>query len=416
MPSPQVGYQNAAAAQPTFKNRALQALHDLGSPEGLATGAGAAFVFGGPIGIALGLAQGILARRQHQSELDAQAQEQAMLGQLDQLQAEGIKQVQGLAATDIDKAQLAQVARDYQMLRRQSMSPDPQTRQAAIAKLADFGPNIGAWLEDLEGRNETVLDKNVAVMDEQAGVARQDYQDALKRDQDVTRISSEMHQLLSDPNFDVNQMLNRARLGQLLDQTPREFFADPADMADALKDVGGNLPGILGAIPAWIAGKQKAEDFKWSKEDWRKVAYAMTVASKKQSQRQLQDAMNAGKLLDETSQRIGHVPALSYLDRIVTGKTQDTETVSGQRNIYNELEADARAKEQAAQKGAATASESAHGRVASILEKTKDVAANALKSTVQDALGAVGIHIKTPEERAAERKKKRPTNGATGAY
>jgi hypothetical protein len=408
-------------AESTFKERAGGAFRDLTSPEGLATGALGAFLFGGPVGIALGLAQGILARRTRESELDAQAKEQDMLSQLDALQAESIKQVGGLASTDLDRAQLAQVARDYQMLRRQSMSPDADTRQAAIAKLADFGPNIGAWLEDLEGRNETQLDKNVSILDEQAATIRTNYQDALDKAQDVQRISSEMHQLLSDPNFDVNSMLNRARLGDLMGQTPRNLFADPVDMADALKETGAALGGIPGAITSWIAGKKKAADFEWTREDWRKVAYAMQLASKRQTDRQLEDAMSAGKMLDETAGRIGHVPALTYLDRIVTGKVQGGASLAGESSILGDIAAEKAAKERADQAARAAAAKENQGsageRVKSMLEKTADVAEGALKSTVRETLDFIVIRIRDKAEGGEQQKKKRrPTNGSTGAW
>ena len=398
---------------PTFQDRAKGAFRDLTSPEGLATGALGAFLFGGPVGIALGLAQGILGRRMRESELEAQAQEQEMLAQFDKTFLAGQEEAQKLAATDIDRAQLTQVGRDYQMLRKQAMSPDPATRRDAVQKLASFTPQIGAWLEDLEGRNETLLDRNVALLDSQADAVQADYQTALARAQDTQRVASEMHQLLSDPGFDANSMINRARLASLINETPRSLFTDTPDMADALKETGAALGGIPGAIASWISGKQKAEDFQFSKEDWRKLAYAMQLASKRQTDQQLADATENGRMLDETAQRIGHVPALSYIDRIITGKVQPGATLDG--SMLGEAMAEKQEKERAAQRAKADAATAKQGNVRAMVEKTKEVAENALKSTVRETLDFVGIRIRDQAE--GKGKKKRPTNGgSTGSW
>jgi predicted lactoylglutathione lyase len=397
-------------ATQTAWEKIRSALGNLAEPEGLATGAVGGLLFGGPVGVALGIGQGILAKRMRQNELDARAAEQDMLNALDEQHMAALQSAQGVGATELDRAQLDQLGRDYKMLRVLAASPDEQTRQAAMTALAKFGPSVGAYLEDVESRNESVFDKNVSLLDEQADRAREEYRAGLNRGQETQRISQEMHTLLSDPDFDPNNPVNRARLASLLGQTPRELFADPADMGDALRETAAGVP-IAQQVAAWISGKAKAEEFEFSKEDWRKVAHAMTLASKRQSDQMLNDAAAVGQRLDAAGQEIGHMPAISYLDRIVSGKVQPGPTV-GEASIYQQNIADQKARE---------AEQRAQQK--DVVDEYVKPSVNAVKDTVNEAVDAGASVIKNVAEETLGlfgiRRRKRQASdqaGATGSW
>lgn len=344
------------------KERLKEAGSALAQPEGLATGAVAGWMFGGPIGLALGIGQGILAKRLRQSELDYAAKEAEILSALDEQQAAAAEAAFGQASTDMDRAQYDQEQRIYMSLRQLAMHPDPQTRARAVEQLAMNGTRLGAWLEDIEGRNESLFDANVATLDKESDLARAAFDEALSSAQETKRVASELHELLSDESFDVNHPLNRGRLGALFEQTPRELLSDPEDMADALKEAGGNLPLGLGTLMLWKAGKQAAADFQWSKEDWRKIAFAMQTAAERKSKRAMDDATHVGMALDQAAAGFGHSPAYSYIERIATGRVQEGPSVSGRPGAYG---------------GSSTRAASPNARSESAI------------STVRDALGDV---------------------------
>jgi hypothetical protein len=300
---------------------------------GLATGAVAGAVFGGPIGLLAGLAQGIIAKRMRESELDYQAQEAEMLSALDEQQQAAVEAAFGLGSTEMDQAQLDQDSRIYMNLRQLASHPDPNMRARAIEQLATHGTRISAWLEDIETRNESQFDANVATLDKESDLARASFDEALSSAQETKRVASELHQLLADDSFDVNHPLNRGRLGALFEQTPRELLSDPEDMADALKEAGGQLP-LIGAWMTYSAGKQAASDFVWTKEDWRKIAFAMQTTAEKKSKRAMDDAIHVGMALDQAAGGFGHKPAYSYIERIATGRVQDGPSVSGRPGAY----------------------------------------------------------------------------------
>jgi hypothetical protein len=320
--------------QDKVKSGARSAFDALREPEGMATAALGAFLINPLVGLALGVGQGILARRDRKSALDIAAFENGMLRDLDAMHQEAVAAVQGQAATETDKLQLDAITKQFEYTRKMAMHPDPAVRARAFESMEENSTRIGAWLEDLEGRQETLLDKNVSILDEQSVVARSNFQASLEIAQTVQQKASEFHQLLSDDSFDVNSPAGRARMAQLLDQTPRELLADPADMSDALQAVGANAPGILGAILAYKSGKMKAEEFTFTKEEFRQIAHAMLKAADTKAKRGISDAQTIGQMLDKTAQGIGYQPALSYLDRIITGKVQEGADVAAAPGAY----------------------------------------------------------------------------------
>ncbi len=384
-----------------FKESASSAFGALREPEGIATAALGAFLINPLVGLALGVGQGILARRDRQSALDVAAFEQGMLRDFEEMHQQAIAAVQGQATTETDQLQLQQLTTDFATMRKMAMHPDPAVRQQALQHMAEMSPRIGTWLEDLEGRQEAMFDKNVAILDEQGVVARQNFERGLAQAQTVQRTGSEIHQLLSDPNFDVNNPVSRARLGQLMDQTPREFLADPADMSDALEKVGANVPGIIGGLVQYYAGKKKAEEFTFTKEDWRKVAHAMLSASETQAKRTLSDAERIGVMLDRAAGGMKYQPALSYLDRIMTGKVQEGADLEGRPGVYDEATR-AAAQERAA---AATAAEAANPSKASRAVATAKEKATSALGAMLDPTGYWRGLLKKDEEPS-----RRPTN------
>lgn len=384
-----------------LKRQGRSAFGALKEPEGLATAALGAFLINPVVGLALGIGQGILARRDRQSALEEAAADRQMLQAFDEMHRQAVESVQGMASTDLDKAQLEQLTRDYLPLQQLAMHPDPAIRRDAFMKLAEMSPRIGDWLEDLEGRNEEVQKGQVGVLDAQGEVLRGNYESALERAKSVQSVAEQFHTLLADPSFDVNNPVNRARLGQLLEQTPREFLADPADMSDMLEKVGANAPGLIGGVLSYLAGKKKAEEFTFTKEDWRKIAFAMQGAAKKQSDQAFADAERGALMLDKAAGGIGYKRPISYLDSVMTGRVQEGASVAGP-GVYSEI--DRKAAEQRA--AAAAAKEATEpSKVSKIISNVK----KSVGDMITNAALATGMaHRATPEELA--RLKRRPTN------
>lgn len=379
----------------------------LKEPEGLATAALGAFLINPVVGLALGIGQGILARRDRQSALEEAAADRAMLQSFDKLHQEAVGQVQGLASTDLDRAQLEQLGRDYAPLQQLAMHPDPAIRKDALFKMAEMSTRVGDWLEDLEGRNEAVFDSQVGVLDKAADTARMNRETAIDQGRQVASVAEQFHSLLSDPTFDVNSPAGRARMGQLLEQTPREFLADPADFSDTLEKVGANAPGVIGAITSYFAGKMKAEEFTFTKEDWRKVAYAMQTASKHKTDQAISDAERVGVTLDRAAGGLGYKPAYSYLDRIMTGEVQDVEGVSGAPGVYDEIQR-AEAERRAATANAAEAAEPS--RTSKVVATAKEKAADVISSKYLDPTGFWKRMFGREGGLGTPKKERRPTN------
>lgn len=388
------------------KGVANDAFSALKEPEGLATGALGAFLINPLVGLALGIGQGILARRDRASALDIAAFERGMLADFEKMHQQAIEAVQGQATTETDQLQLQQLTTDFQALRKMAMHPDPQVRQQALSKMAEMSPRIGDWLEDLEGRQETMFDANVATLDKQGEVLRTNFERGLTEAQAIQSKANEFHQLLSDETFDVNSPTGRARLVQLLDSTPRELLADPADMSDALQAAGANAPGLIGGITAYLAGKKKAEEFTFTKEQWRQIAFAMTKTADTRARRVMEDSERGALVLDRAAEKMNFKPSLSYLERVITGRVQEGEDVGGP-GAYGAAERTA-AEDRA---GVAAAAEAAGGKVSSVVKETKDKAKGALLNML-DPWGTFR-HLAGDDEGAANAplaRKRRPTN------
>lgn len=394
-----------------------QAGEALREPEGLATAALGAFLINPLVGLALGIGQGILARRDRQSALDIAAFEQGMLRDFDEMHQQAIAAVQGQATTETDMLQLEQLTNEFQATRKMAMHPDPAVRMKALEQMAASQSRVGAWLEDLEGRQETLFDANVKVLDDQAVVARGIFEKGLEQSQQLTKLGSDMHQLLSDPNFDVNSPAGRARMVQFLDLTPRELLADPADMNDAFQAAGANFPGFIGAATAYWAGKKKAEEFTFTKEEWRKIGTSMIAAGKLKADRNMQDAEQIGVTLDRAAKGMKHNRPLSYLEQIITGRVQGAAGLDSEPGRYDEATRAAAAERAAA----ANARDAANPDGASaFVTKVKERASSVLLNTLDpmgifrgmrgDIEGAESAPLSGVSKALGFRQRRRPTN------
>jgi len=310
----------------------------IGWPEGLATGAVAGFVFGGPIGAAVGIGQGILAKRLRQNELDAAAADQRILSELDEQQTRASAAVHKIGATRFDTAQAEDLDRRYGSLRALTLSHDPDVRARAMEGLAAHGAETSAFIEDVETRTEKIFDDSVSIMDAAATDMRDRFTKGLDAGRAAQATSEEAHRLLSDPNFNPNSTLGRARLVQLMGSTPREMFADPAGYEDALASLGEGIPFVQQWL-AYKAGKMDAADFKFTKDEWRNIFHATNIAGRNITEQVTRDAAGFAMKLDQAAESIGHAPPVSYLDRIVTGKVQEGPSVSGTPGGYSEAQA-----------------------------------------------------------------------------
>jgi hypothetical protein len=146
-----------------------------------------------------------------------------------------------------------------------ALSTDKETQQQGLAGLSQLGSAVRGAIEKRRDDQATRITDAAKDMREQT-------QKAVAPMREMQQRTDELHALLADPNFDVNNALNRGTLITLLESNSRQMLADPADLGDALRSVGGG--GLLASIVQLAGGAMKAEDYKFTKEDFIRLADA----------------------------------------------------------------------------------------------------------------------------------------------
>lgn len=295
------------------------------SPEAAITALGAGWLFGPIGGLAGGLLSGILSRRLRQSELDAAAEDEAGLAELNQGIADQLANARTGADTDSDREQLDALAQRHAQWRELTKHSDPNVRARAFDELAKVGAGVSAWHEDIESRREVTEDKT---LDLQRGMIvdlakreRLSFETALENRRSLQTAAGQMHTLLNDAKFDVNNPLNRGRLIELMKSNSRTILADPEGLDDALKAAGGSA--IVGPIAALIGGALGAEEFNFSKEDWRRVATALYDYESRQFASSMERIQQNVTAVETAANRLGVLPPDYSIADYVLGRTEE---------------------------------------------------------------------------------------------
>lgn len=293
---------------------------------GLATALGSSFVFGPLVGAGLGLTQGILAKRLRDSELEKSAAESETVSALDASIQEQIGSAGQFADTDIDQEQLKNWNTRRANLAKLAAHPDEKVRAKAAQDLADLSTGIGSFLEDVEGRRENVEDTRLslqrAAVQDVAKQFRSGYEGAIKKRRELQASAGQIHTLLNDESFDVNKPINRGRLIDLMRSNSRTILADTADFGSALQSAGGGQ-GLIGSVLGLLGGAMKADDFKFTKEEWRAIASAMYDAETKQFSGEMQRIEAGVADLEFAAHDLGILPADYGLAQYVLGQEEE---------------------------------------------------------------------------------------------
>lgn len=293
---------------------------------GLATALGSSFVFGPLVGAGLGLAQGILAKRLRDSELERSAAENETVESLDASIREQLAGAKQFADTDLDAEQLNNWNVRRANLAKLSAHPDEKVRAKAAQDLADLSTGIGSFFEDVETRRETTEDTRLslqrAAVQDVAKQFRNGYEGAIKKRRDLQAAAGQMHRLLNDDGFDVNKPINRGRLIDLMRSNSRTILADTADFGDALQSAGGG-GNLIGTVLGVLGGAMKADDFKFTKEEWRAIASAMYDAETKQFSGEMQRIEAGVADLEGSAHELGILPAGYGLAQYVLGQEEN---------------------------------------------------------------------------------------------
>lgn len=115
------------------------------TPKALATAVGAGFVLGPVGGLLLGVAQGILGKREQQSVLDQMAAERNAITDADDIFGDELDRLAMVTDNPLDLDQLNSMRANKDAAVRLMMSASPELQQRGSAMLADFNASLQAY-------------------------------------------------------------------------------------------------------------------------------------------------------------------------------------------------------------------------------------------------------------------------------
>lgn len=139
---------------------------DFAMPEALATAVGAGFLLGPIGGLALGVAQGLLGKREKQTVLDQLAAERGVMAQTDDIFSDELDRLAMVTDNPLDLDQLDSLRTSKDAAMRMITSASPGLQQQGADMLAKFNDGLQAYTE----RQET---QQIAAQVEDARVRRE---------------------------------------------------------------------------------------------------------------------------------------------------------------------------------------------------------------------------------------------------
>jgi len=216
----------------------------------------------------------------------------------------------------------------FNSYKQMAMSDNADMQRAGMQALTQMGTEVRAALET---RRKDQLGFVVKAADDQ----RERYTVAQQKQRDIAASFAEGHALLADPDFDPNTPLNRGQLMTVLKAGPRQLLSDPEDFADALGAAGGS--GLVGGLIGILSGTLAAEDFDFSKEDWRRVYQAAYLYNSRPFLEETQRIAASAQDLEKTFSALGGAPPGYSLTKYVMEQQQDFANPIGAPNSYPEF-------------------------------------------------------------------------------
>jgi hypothetical protein len=208
-------------------------------------------------------------------------------------------------------------------------SDDEDLQRAGLAELAKMGGEVRAALEQRRTDQSAFV---IKALDDQRGRATKAY----SAQRDLASAFAEGDALLADPKTDPNSPLYRGRLMAVLESGPRQLLSDPEDFADALRAAGGG-GGLFGAAIGLVSGSLAAEDFNFSKEDWRRVYQAAYTYQSRPYLEETQRIMESTQQLEQVAAGLDMFPKGYSPMRYVLEQEQTFENPIGPPNSYPEF-------------------------------------------------------------------------------
>jgi len=225
--------------------------------------------------------------------------------------------------------QAAALQEELDRYKEWAMRDDPGWQQAGREGLAEMSREFRAAHESRRVEQSGVV---LGALEDQ----RKRHVEASKKQSTIHAGFSEAAAILADPDSDVNNNLTRDRLMASIETGPRSLFADPEDMAEALKAGGAGVP-LIGAFMSLFAGTMAAEDFIFSKEDWRKARRGAYIAQSTPYLEESQKIAQSTQQLEQVAGGLGMFPkGYSALPYVLEQQQDFTNPFNDVANSYPE--------------------------------------------------------------------------------
>lgn len=204
----------------------------------------------------------------------------------------------------------------FKAFKTMAQSADKETQQQGLTGLAQLG---GAVRTAIEKRR---ADQSERIVDA-AKDMREQAQKAVGPMREQQQRTDELYSLLADKELDLDNPLNRGKLISLLESNARQMLTDPDDLADALKSVNG--AGLLGAVVQLAGGALAAQDYKFTREDFTRLADASYVYQQNKYETIMAPIARDAKALEQAGAGLDIFPAGYSLSRYILSDPEDFE-------------------------------------------------------------------------------------------
>jgi len=241
---------------------------------GLLYGGAAASVAGGPLGLLVGLASGIVSKRMRDSELDRAARETRLLSSEDEKFNSQMNEEMKLADPDEQRAlKYAQRMKDTGLKRL--MNGDQRGRemwnQANEVMLGLINGDVQGRKAD-EAANAAALR---GLTSDAATAYRTEYQQAMAQFEEADKQANSVLTLTAQPGFDPNKPFNKAVLADMLTVGISGLYKDNPE---GIERMAASVP-IIGQFLQGGVEMFKSSDFKLTAEDFNRIALEIKNAN-----------------------------------------------------------------------------------------------------------------------------------------
>lgn len=241
----------------------------------------ASTVFGGPVGLAVGLGTGILSNRMQRSELDVLADDYEGIQKYassiqDQINATSGYVDQYGDPSGSDRMQLDSISRE--MLRANDLAQrvDPNIRAVGLQQLTNAANRFDAFHSDLESRTQKLADDQLAAEQKVADHFQSEFEGTQAKVRDANDLANRAQMLVAD-DHDIKNPQTKAVLMQMFNISQRE--ADQDAMSWSVGLLGTGLSGDVNDFnPTYDQALKMIETYR-----------ATTIASGKQYLSQIVD-------------------------------------------------------------------------------------------------------------------------------